>query len=129
MSDPAKVYAIRISPDARQDIEYARTRFVTYAGEEVADEWLLGLMDQISHLSANPTYPLAVESALFTFLVRAFPYRRPGSSVTYRVLFAILEETKDGPQVWILHIRHGSAAPMQAYEARNIEAGAEEMGL
>ncbi len=125
--DGLKVYAIRFTPIANAETQLYRARIAAANGEEVADDWERDFDEVISHLATGQYRPLAVESALFTIEVRAFTFRRPGIQSGYRVLFTIREETLDGPQVWVLHIRYGSAAPMQAYEARNIEADLERM--
>jgi hypothetical protein len=95
---------------------------------EAAGAWWDGPFEKIAHLSSSPNYPVAEENDRFPFEMRAFPYRRPGSSVVYQVLYRVVEGTPDGPQVWVLHFRPGAAGPMQNYAAREIATRAEEMG-
>ena len=122
-----RIYAIRFTDTARADVDYASDRFATYAGNDVADEWEDGLEEAISHLATGPHRPLVVESALFDVEVRYFTYQRQGSRAAYRVLFTIKEDTPDGPQVIIFHVRHASARPMQSHEARNLQADIDDL--
>jgi plasmid stabilization system protein ParE len=124
--DDLKVYAIRFTDTARSDIDYASDRFAAYAGNDVADEWEDGLEEAISHLATGPHRPLAVESALFEVEVRYLTYQRHRSRAAYRVLFTVREETPDGPQVIVFHVRHASARPLQSYEVRNLKADLED---
>jgi plasmid stabilization system protein ParE len=119
-SEDLKIYAIRFTRSARSEIDHARDRLAILTDEDAADDWREGLFESISHLATGPHRPLAVESALFEVEVRAFTYRRSGSQVGHRILFTIREETADGPKLIVMALRHGSAAPLRPYEARNI---------
>lgn len=121
-----KVYALRFTELARDESEAAHARVAAFAGDNAADDWEDGFSETLSHLATSPYRPVAVESALFTEEVRAVTYRR--GSTAYRILYIIVEESPDGPHILVIHVRHGAAGPMKAYEARNIEANAEETG-
>jgi hypothetical protein len=127
--EPVKRYAVRLIHSATDDLHYHRDRLATLADDATADQWLSGLLEAISHLASAPFRPVSPKTGMFSCEVRAFVYRRPGSSVSHRILFTIREASQDGPLVVILHIRHGTAGPIQRYEARNTQAHLDETGV
>ncbi len=122
MSDDSPiVYAIRIMPIAHAEIGLHRARIAATRGETEADSWEAGLEETISHLATAPIRPLIAEQELFQNHVRQILYRERRVSVAYRVLYRMLDETPDGPQVQILSVRPAAAQPIQPYETRQIE--------
>lgn len=117
-----RIYALRFTPRARNDIDAAHARFLVLSGEAVADAWKAGLFDAVATLATTPRRQTAPESARFRQEVRQLIYRRRPGSVAYRVLFTLVEADADAPYVRILHVRHGSARPITRAEAREIEA-------
>ena len=61
------------------------------------------------------------ENDLFTSEVRDLLYRRTPDSRYYRVLYRILDETPDGPQVILMGVRLAERPPITLNEAREIE--------
>lgn len=129
---PRRTYALRFSPRARTEVRVAHARFMELAGEVVADAWREGLGETVSGLA---TYPrrrpqmAGPRGARFRREVRRMVYRRPGSGRTgsaYIVLYAVEDDTPDGPLVSILSVRHGARRPLSRQEARAIEAGDED---
>jgi plasmid stabilization system protein ParE len=120
-----RVYAVRLDPRARADIDAAHVHFVEISGDAVADEWQNGLFAALATLAQLPRrQPIAPENRHFRREVRQLVYRRRPGSVAYRVLFTINSEAADeAPSVYILHVRHGTARPMTQAEARRIEGG------
>jgi plasmid stabilization system protein ParE len=107
-----------------RDIDAAYVRFAEVVSETAANEWRDGLIDALSELARFPRRcPLAPEP--FQREVRQHLYRRPYSRVAYRILFTIIgdqDESSDPPTVIILHLRHASARPVTAAQAREIES-------
>ena len=92
-------------------------------GEQIADAWRDGLGEAIATLATWPRRcPIVPESSRFRNEVRQLLYRRTASSVAYRILFTVQDDSPDGPVVVILALRHGSARPITRAEAREIEA-------
>lgn len=116
-------YALRFQERALRDIDAAFVRLAELTSDEIADEWRDGLREAIAGLAASPRrHPLAPER--FRREVRHLLYQRPGSRVTYRVLFTVTGEEEgasEGPTVTILHLRHGAAKPLTRAEARQVE--------
>ena len=116
-------YALRLHERALRDAEEAFAYLSTAALMEIAEEWQQGLADAIASLATYPRRcPLASEQ--FRREVRHLLYRRPGSSVTHRILFTITGDEPDaleGPAVTVLHIRHANARPINRAEARRLE--------
>lgn len=114
-----KPYAVRILPEAEETIEAVFDHITGRTGDESAREWLDGLQEALGHLATGPYRALAVESGLFSVEVRSLTYRKAGQS--HRFLYVIREDSPDGPQVRIVHVRPATAGAMKAYEARNVE--------
>jgi len=119
-----RVYAVRLDPRARADVDAAHTRFAEISGDAVADEWQNGLFAAIATLARLPRRQLvAPENRHFRREVRQLVYRRRPGSVAYRVLFTIKPDAADeAPFVYVVHVRHGAARPMTRAEARKIAA-------
>ena len=117
-------YAIRLSERALRDIDLATLHFAETAGVEVAIAWSDGLYEQLKSLSSSPR-KFGHPRERFKGEVRQMIYRRQGSRVSFRILFAIRDEDPsklDAPTVTILHIRHAAARPIPRKEARAIES-------
>ncbi len=117
---PLRIYGLRFTGRALAEIDAAHNRLAEYGGKESADAWEKGLFAEIAKLATLPLrHPAPAEAARFLGNVRQLVYRR-GSP--YRVLYAVREESLDGPVVTILALRHGAAKPITRAEAREIEA-------
>ncbi len=111
---------MRFTDRALAGIDAAHDRLAGYSGKEAADTWEKGLFEEIAKLATLPLrHSAPVEAARFRENVRQLVYRR-GSA--YRVLFAVREESLDGPIVTVLALRHGAAKPITLAEAREMEA-------
>ena len=125
--EAARVYAVRLNPRARADVDAAHDRLAELAGDTVADEWQNGLFAALALLARLPRrQPVAPENRHFQREVRQLVYRRQPGSVAYRVLFTIIPSTEDDPPfVYVLHVRHGAASPITRTQARQMETGDE----
>ena len=121
--EPMRVYGLRFTDRALAQIDTAHAHFSEVSGQDAADTWKEGLLDEVSTLGTLPLrHPAPAEAARFRGNVRQLLYRRSGSRVIYRLLFAVLEDGPDGPVVTILALRHGAARPITRAEARDMEA-------
>ena len=117
---PLRVYGLRFTDRALAEIDTIHDRLAEYVGKASADAWEKGLFDEIAKVATLPLRnPAAAEATRFRGNVRQLMYRR-GSA--YRVLFAVREESLDGPTISILTVRHGVAKPITRTEAREMEA-------
>jgi plasmid stabilization system protein ParE len=120
--DPADlpiVYAIRILPRAKRDIEEIVSQMMDTAGA-AAKAWEDGLFAALRTLSQNPRrYPIIPEP--FPIEVRQMLYP-PAPRAGHRVLFHVRDASDDGPIVAVLHVRHTRARPISRTEARTILA-------
>jgi plasmid stabilization system protein ParE len=126
--DEPRRYVVRLTDRARGEIERAYEGLRDAAGVRVADEWQDGLVAALRTLSTFPQRcPLIPEAGEFTREVRHLLYRRPRSgrsSPVHRLLYFIQEDEQDAPRVFIVHVRHGAAAPLTEEDARSIEQDA-----
>ena len=121
--EPMRVYSLRFTGRALAHIEAAHVRFSEVSGQDAADAWKGGLLDEVSTLATLPLrHPVPAEAARFRRNVRQLLYRHSGSRVIYRLLFAVLKDGPDGPVVTILALRHGAARPITRAEAKEMEA-------
>ncbi len=121
--DTSLTYEVRFTARAQRDLDMATVYFAETASADVAIAWREGIYQAISSLSTFPRRcPHAPQK--FRHEVRQLLYRRPGSKIFYRILFAITsEDISFGgvPTVYILHIRHASTRPITRKQARTIE--------
>jgi plasmid stabilization system protein ParE len=121
--DPADlptVYAIRILPRAKRDIDQIIAEMIDTVGATKAKEWEDGLFGALRTLSQNPRrYPIIPEP--FPIEVRQLLYP-PAPKAGHRVLFTVRDESDDGPLVAILHLRPARGRPISKTEARAIIA-------
>lgn len=109
-----RVYAVRLSEDAGDEIEEEQARLEDVSGPDVADDWQQGLSDAIRSLA---TYPercvVAPENVRFAgTVVRQLLYRRKRGPI-WRILFTVHEaDANDPPTVRVHHVRHGARPPM-----------------
>lgn len=119
-----KQYALRLTPRAERDIEAAIVHFADTAGFEIALAWRGRLFEEITSLATNPTrFPFAPEMPFlrnFKGEFRQLVWRRAASSVAYRIIFWIEEESDDGPTVNVAYVRHGSAKPITRKDVRDL---------
>ncbi len=119
---PLRVYSLRFTDRALAEIDTAHDRLAAFGREESADAWEKGLFEEIAKLATLPLrHPAPAEAARFRGNVRQLMYRRSSGSA-YRVLFAVREESLDGPIIIVLTVRHGAAKPITRAEARDMEA-------
>lgn len=124
--DGLRVYALRLSPRAVQDIREIALTLADLSRDPVAGErWGEGLYLELSRLATLPRrFAVAErETRLFGLEMRRMVYRRSAPSVAVSVLFTVSEAGEDGPSVAVLHIRHGGRRPMTRAEARGVLAG------
>jgi len=128
-----RIYALRFSPRARAEVRAVHARFIELAGEIVADAWRDGLGETVSSLATHPRRYAQVfgpRGARFRREVRRLVYRRPGggnrTGPAYLVLYAVEDDTPDGPLLSILSVRHAARKPLTREEARAIEAGQDD---
>jgi hypothetical protein len=130
MDEPTR-YIIRMTEEARREIDAEHLRINDASGYRVADEWKTGLIQAIGKLNLFPTgYPAAAESAEVPegVLVRQMIYRRRKgrSAPAHRVLFSLddpeeAERRGDPPAVHVLHVRN--AAMLSPDSRGNAEGG------
>lgn len=119
---PLRVYGLRFTDRALAEIDTAHDRLAEYGGKSSADAWEKGLFDEIAKIATLPLrHPAPAEATRFRGNVRQLMYQRSNGSA-YRVLFAVREESLDGPLVTVLALRHGAAKPITRAEAREMEA-------
>ena len=120
----ARVWTLRLTVSARDEIRTARQRMAEDASEAVADRWQEGLESAIATLATFPERGApAQEAVLFGLpLVRQHVYRRTRRGPAYRILYRLHESPEDPPTVVILAVRHGARAPMTQEEAQQIES-------
>ena len=127
-SDAERVYAIRFSPGADQEITAAFLRLADISGsEEIALDWLQGIRAAVATLATNPTrlQIQAQGSRILGGEVRRLLYRRTNAaSVAHHTYYRVHEDSDDGPHIRILHLRHAARKPITQKEAREIQ-GAE----
>lgn len=110
MSEPT-VYAIRLMPSAKQEIDEERNRLLRESGLDSAVRWLQTMDIALSSLA---TYPrrcaVARESVLLPDEVRQLliPPRYP----RWRLLFTVHEGGDDAPTIRVHLLRHTAQAPL-----------------
>ena len=120
--EPLQIYAIRILPQAKRDIDNATMRMAEINGDAIALDWYENLYLVTMTLATLPRRcPIAPEDAFFKRQVRQLQYRRTGDSPAYRILFTITEGSNDAPTVSVIHVRHAARKPMTRKEAREIQ--------
>jgi plasmid stabilization system protein ParE len=124
--DPERIYAVRFSSIADQDITEAFLRMADISeSEDVAREWLQGVREAIATLATQPNRS-QIEAQVSRYMgsnVRRLLYRRTNStSVAHHIYYRVYEESDDGPFVRVLHVRHASRKPITRKEAREIQA-------
>ena len=126
-------YAVRFTPRADRESIEAAARVADLTGDDLLGrDWYAGLQARAAMLTTNPRGNVLVpgpRGARFRREVCRLVYRRPGSSRTspaYLVLYAVEDDTPDGPVVMILAVRHAARKPLTPEEARAIEAGQDD---
>ena len=95
-------YTVKLTAPAEDDA-YKAFEHIREDAPQRAEEWLIGLFQDIDTLNEMPRRcPVIAEARDIGREVRQLLY---GS---YRILFDIQEETPDGPLVRVLRIRHGA---------------------
>ena len=120
-ADDAPVYAIRFTHRALADRDAEAARYRSFIGDEIADEWIEGLLDAIATLATMPIRALAPENDRFRYEIRQLTYRRRPHAPTYRILYTLRQDLEEGPTATIFHIRHGARRPITRREAREME--------
>jgi plasmid stabilization system protein ParE len=125
-----KRYVIRLTPRAAREAEESFEQILAASGDLVsAQRWYAGLREKIGSLSTLPTrFPLQEEESQKMGLpVRRFLYREsPAGSSGYYVFYVVHDDSPDGPNVMVYHIRHAARRSMTAREAREIVQGTDE---
>jgi plasmid stabilization system protein ParE len=118
-----RVYAVRLDPRARADIDAAHVHFAELSGDAVADEWQNDCLLRWRRWLGSPRGSrLRQKTATSGARCGNWCTSVGPGSVAYRVLFTINRMPRATvPSVYILHIRHGAARPMTRAEARRIE--------
>lgn len=124
-SNAERVYAIRFSTGADQEITAAFVRLADISGsEEIALEWLQGIRAAVVTLATNPQrfQAQAQESRVLGGEVRRLLYRRTNvTSAAHHIYYRVYEDSDDGPLIRILHLRHAARKPMTRKKAREIQ--------
>lgn len=117
------IYAVRFSERAKRDADFVTVYLADAVTEQLAVKWRAGLNKSVGTLSLFPhRNAIIAEGLLFSVPVRDLLYRRTNESKTYRILYHIVENSEDGPQVTLIHVRLAERPPITAEEAREIEA-------
>lgn len=111
--DEPPVYAIRLTLEARLELDEEHNRLVELANFKMANEWRNGLLDAIRTLATLPERcVVAPEDELFKDVVRQLLYRRKRGPI-WRILFSVYEADDNDPSmIRVHHIRHGAQASM-----------------
>lgn len=110
-----RVYAVRLSVRASDQVRQEHDRLGALSGPEIADAWEDGLMETLMGLATFPERcALAPEDAVFPHeTLRQLLYRRRRGGPTWRILFSVREaNASDPPMIWVHRVRHGAQAPM-----------------
>lgn len=108
-------YVVRVSEQARRQIDAGLVRIYDYAGEAAARSWWDGMDEAIAGLATLPERcPAAPEDDLYhKGTLRQFLYRRRRGGPAWRILFSVREaDENDRPTVRVHQIRHGAQAPL-----------------
>jgi plasmid stabilization system protein ParE len=119
------VYALRLSPQAQQDLTEAAFRLVDLTQDQDAGErWGETLYIELGKMATLPRRFAVVgrETRLFGQEIRQMVYRRSESSIAYFIFFSIIENGEEGPTVNVIHIRHSRRKPLSRAEAQQILA-------
>ena len=100
------VYRVIVMPDAKKELRQAAA-YIRRDSAVAARRWFKRMNARIETLAKHPERcPLAPEAEVFDEPIREL-LCGAGNRGTYRVLFAIVENT-----VAVLHVRHGSMLPL-----------------
>lgn len=112
-------YVIRLTRRATAEIQVAWEHFAETADESVADRWQAGLENALASLALMPERNAIAEneSGLLGFPLRRHLYRRTASSPAYLIFYRLVDASDEPPTIRIIHIRHGSRAPLDEDEA------------
>lgn len=116
--DEPLVYAIRLTMEARLELDEEHNRLAELTNLQRADEWRNGLLEAIRTLATLPDRcVIAPEDELFKAVVRQLLYRRKRGPI-WRILFSVYEANdNDPPIIRVHHIRHGAQASMTEWPA------------
>lgn len=124
-AEDVPAYALRLSPQAQGDIMEVALRLASLTqNPEAGERWGESLYVELSKLATLPRRLAIVEreTRLFQQQTRQMVYRQSASSSAYLVFYSITEEGEEGPNLNVIHIRHGSRKPLTRAEARQILA-------
>lgn len=111
-------HVVRVSEEARRQIDAELVRIYDAAGEAAAIAWRDGMEEAIAGLATLPERcPAAPEDALYQRgTLRQFLYRRRRGGPAWRILFSVRPaDESDAPTVRVHQVRHGAQAPMTAW--------------
>jgi plasmid stabilization system protein ParE len=109
-ADVSAIYAVRFSSVARAETDGIIAQITATFDESTAYRWDYALDNTIACLVTNPSLPSVAgvaEQELFRYEVRQILYNAE-QRLSHRVFFAVRDTIPDGPQVWILHLRHST---------------------
>ncbi len=102
--DPA-IYTVRLSEQARRDVQESADYIREGADTQRANIWMNGLLDALESLARMPArYAVAPESGELGTQVRHLPY------FSHRILFRVQDTTRT---VQVLRVYHGARMPLR----------------
>jgi plasmid stabilization system protein ParE len=106
-------YRVIITPEAESDLRKVYSYIRKQGAPLAARKWIAGARKEIKTLTRFPQRtPLAPEAHAFNEPIRELLYGK-GTRGTYRIIYAIIDNC-----VFILHVRHGSMAPIEPEDTR-----------
>ena len=121
MSDDLPVYALRVTEDARRQMDAEVVRLFDAMGEDAAVSWRDGLEKALASLATLPgRCPPASENGMYApthsgQTLRQLIYRRRGGPA-WRLLFTVHAQTDTDPPVVRVHqVRLGAQPPFSAW--------------
>ena len=119
----SKTYAVRVLLRAGRDYDEALIRIAETEGEDAARRWDAAYIMALRSLAMYPRrYAVPPDAGGFPGEVRSVTFRRDLGTAPYRLIYRVIEDSDDGPQVEVMHLRHAQAKPITRKEAREIEA-------
>lgn len=113
-SEPT-IYAIRVSEQARRQINLEMVRIYDDMGDAAAIVWGNGIDQALAGLATLPERcAIAPENDLYRKgTLRQFLYRRRRGGPSWRILFSVREADENDPATVRVHqVRHGAQAPL-----------------
>jgi plasmid stabilization system protein ParE len=112
-------FRVEIEPQAFDDLNSISDYIKTSSSFGVAERWFNGVMDDIASLKEMPARcPVAPESEDLGQEVRILLHGR--RKRTYKIYYAIDNETSSAGRVRVFHVRHWARKPLNEDELQEL---------